>query len=183
MTEEWRDIKGLEGYYQISNMGRVKSLPRTIFFERNGKESRVLPSKVLKGYLRNCGYFIVNLSKNGIVVSNTIHRLMAEAFIVNPFNLPEVNHKDGNKQNNDLNNLEWVTRRQNVQHAVDTGLLKVVQGEANGMTKLTIQQVIQIKQRFKAGLGSISTIAKEYGVTNGAIHGIKYGRSWKYVII
>ena len=101
--EEWKDIKGYEGIYQISNKGRVKSLN----YNRTGKE------KIREGTVDNTGYKIISLSKNGKEKKYSIHRLVAQAFLPNPDNLPVVNHKDENKLNNNVENLEWCTHKYN----------------------------------------------------------------------
>ena len=112
--EKWKDIYNYEGCYQISNFGRVKSLDRNET-NKNGI------SRKLKGSLKNTfisgGYVLVTLSKNNVNESHCIHRLVAEAFISNPNNLNEVNHKNRNKKNNLLSNLEWCTSRENTHHA------------------------------------------------------------------
>ena len=92
--EQWRDIEGFDGLYQVSNQGRVKSL-------KYGKE------KILKGVKSCNGYLTVGLCKDGKEVRKYIHRLVAEAFLPNPQNLPQVNHKDEDKTNNCVENLEW----------------------------------------------------------------------------
>lgn len=104
--EIWKDIKGYEELYQISSFGRVKSLPR-MMKKRKCEEIIKTPSKVPKGYLR------IGLCKNGDIKYYSIHRLVAEAFIPNPNNLPCVNHKDCNPQNNEVSNLEWVSYKEN----------------------------------------------------------------------
>lgn len=116
MIEVWKDINGYEGLYQVSNLGRVKSLPK---YDRLGRYHK----ECIKATVDNGnGYLIVNLKHNGKQQMITVHRLVAEHFITNSEMLPEVNHKDGNKSNNNVNNLEWCTRIDNINHAVKTGL-------------------------------------------------------------
>lgn len=107
-SEEWKDIKGFENIYQISNLGRIKSL------KRYGRREE----KILTPVVGKRGYYTVSLwyKQNGKTL--TIHRLIAEHFIPNPENKREVNHKDANKLNNSINNLEWVTPKENSIHAV-----------------------------------------------------------------
>lgn len=114
--EIWRDIKGYEGLYQISNLGRVKSLPK----RHSHKETYILKPSCIKGYLR------VFLTKNNVSKSTSIHRLLAIEFIDNPENKPYVNHIDGNKSNNDIKNLEWCTQKENCIHAIKTGLNNIL---------------------------------------------------------
>ena len=113
LFEEWRDIKDYEGFYQVSNFGRVKSLDR--YIERNGKPA-LLKGKIIKQAYTGRGrdYLFVGLSKNGKVKLVNVHRLVAEAFIPNPDNLPQVNHKDENKSNNCVDNLEWCSALYNL---------------------------------------------------------------------
>lgn len=115
MKEEWKDIKGYENYYQISNYGRVKSF---IWF--NGHEY-VHKEKILKP--QNNKYLTVRLAKNKKIKQYTIHRLVAIHFIPNVNNKLYVNHKDGNKYNNKIDNLEWCSAKENTQHAYKNGLI------------------------------------------------------------
>ena len=119
--EIWKDIKGYESLYQVSSYGKVKSLDRTIvdsWCTREFKGQILTPTK----HNGKQPYLYVSLSRQGKVKKVFIHQLVAETFIPNPGNKPQVNHKDGNPQNNLVSNLEWVTNAENTQHAYDTGL-------------------------------------------------------------
>lgn len=119
MEEIWLPIKGYEGYYEVSNMGRIKSLYRE-FMRSSGRLNRV-PERILKiGYDAN-GYTNVILSKNGHNTSLSVHRIVALAFLPNPDNLPCVNHIDCNPANNCVTNLEWCTYAYNAQYAASLG--------------------------------------------------------------
>lgn len=120
MVEVWKDIKGYEGLYQISDVGRVKSLDQYIKCKKNNK--RLIKGKILKTYINENGYEWVRLYNNTKRKIYRVHRLVAEAFIDNPENKPCVNHKDGNKENNKLDNLEWCTHSENMKHAFQNKL-------------------------------------------------------------
>lgn len=110
MKEEWRPVKGYEGLYEVSNMGRVKSLHAS-------------KDIILKQCTRSGGYAGINLHKDGTCNYKLVHRLVATAFIRNPNNYECVNHKDGNKKNNTVDNLEWCTSSYNTKHAYRNGLI------------------------------------------------------------
>lgn len=105
--EEWKDIEGFAGLYQVSNCGRVRSLRKGILLR---------PAK------NKFGYMYCALSKNGKLHGKKVHRLVAQAFVENPLKRTQVNHKDGNKANNNADNLEWCTYSENTMHAVNNGL-------------------------------------------------------------
>ena len=135
MIEEWRDIKGYEKLYQVSNLGRVKSLPKfhrtSKFYSSIGYMSK---EKILKPLKQSCNYLQVDLCDiNGKRRKKYIHKLVAEAFIDNPNNLPQVNHKDGNKLNNSVDNLEWCTCKENILHGIKNGLKIYKKGTQNAM--------------------------------------------------
>ena len=112
MVEIWKDIKGYEGLYQVSNLGRVKSLRKNIIMKEALKEER---------------YLSITLHKNKTRKSFYIHRLVAQAFVSNPNNYPEVNHKDENKQNNQMDNLEWCTPKYNANYGTRNKRLSELQ--------------------------------------------------------
>jgi hypothetical protein len=104
-AEEWRDIKGYEGYYQVSSAGRIASTHRDRL--------------ILKQRTNRTGYLVVGLHINGLSSTKQVHRLVGLAFITNKHNKSQINHKDGVKSNNSVHNLEWMTARENSLHAVD----------------------------------------------------------------
>lgn len=116
MVEVWKDVVGYEGLYQVSNRGVVKRI------DSIGLDGRQLHEKQLYGGRYSNGYQFVCLSKDGVCKQYIIHRLVAIAFLPNPNNNPVVNHVDGDKQNNSVENLEWCTHSQNRKHAYDNGL-------------------------------------------------------------
>jgi len=126
-NEIWKDIKGYEGYYQISNLGRVKCLTRLVPTE--GKKPMLRKEKIMKLQLGIFGYFYLILSINANKKHHKVHRLVAQAFIPNPDNKPTVNHINGIKTDNRAENLEWNTMKENNFHAYSNGL-------KNGITVL-----------------------------------------------
>jgi len=166
----FRIIKGYDNLYCVNHEGIVVSPSYT---DKRGyfRELRVLkPSKRGKGYLA------VGLMKDGKQVPVSVHRLVAKAFIPNPENKPQVNHKDGNKENNHVNNLEWVTNQENIRHSYDTGLRVGTnhKGERNNMAKLTLEQVQMIKNSQK----SVIELAEEFNVSRSCVYKIRKGTRW-----
>lgn len=111
MEEIWKPVVGYEGFYEVSNIGRVRSLSRIV--ECNDGRKRKLKTRILRQSCAPSGYYMVTLHKNGKQKSGLVHRLVCEAFIPNPLVKDEVNHKDENSKNNNATNLEWVTTKEN----------------------------------------------------------------------
>lgn len=121
MKEIWKDIEGYEGLYQVSNLGRVKSLPRKVVGLNNVIQN--FKGKILKQHKDKKGYLRVALSKNNKIKLKQVHRLVAEAFIPNPENKPTVNHKFGIKSDNRVSQLEWNSYREQIKNAINIGLI------------------------------------------------------------
>jgi len=120
---EWKDIPGYEGYYQASIYGKIRSVYRMVEFRISGRvQQSYMKGRILAENIRKDNYVEVILSVNGISKNLSVHRLVAQTFLPNPENKPQVNHIDGNTQNNNINNLEWATPSENMTHAKDTGL-------------------------------------------------------------
>lgn len=170
MREVFEDLKGYEDSYQISNSGRI-------FTKRRLIGNQIYYGKELVPQLTKDGYLKVTLSKEGCSKKYYLHRLVAIQFIDNPYNLPQVNHKDGNKLNNDSLNLEWCTKQENQNHAIRTGLMQ--HGSARPSSKLSEQDVIEIYTL--KGVLKAQDIADKYGVSKNTINCILRGSKWNYL--
>lgn len=149
MEEIWKDIEGYVGFYQVSNLGNIKN-------KKNGKKLKL--EKTKKGYLR------VQLSKNNIGKKFLVHRLVALTFFNNYNDNLQVNHKDGNKENNCINNLEFVTQEQNMRHAFDNNLIKRKKGKENNKSKKVNQY--DLNGNFIKLWYCIHDIERELGLKN-----------------
>lgn len=178
VNEEWRDVVGFEGYYQVSNLGRVRSLDRTVVAKAG--HSIFLKGRIMKLRLSH-GYWAVGLCVNGVMSSAKIHCLVAKAFIGDRPLGYDINHIDGNKLNNAVSNLEYCTHAKNMQHAVSTGLQLGCKGEDHPKSILTDRKVLEIRRLFAQGGISKAAIARMYGVSYGAIFDILSNRRWTHV--
>lgn len=160
-NEIWKDIEGYEGEYQISNMGRIKSLKRKVPY---------IMSLVLG---RTNMYYSIGLTKNGIKKQYSIDRLVAKAFIPNPNNLPEVNHIDENTKNNFANNLEWVSHSQNIKHSAHKQSYPVGQYDLNNNLIQKYPSLAEAERQTGIFRTNISSAIKR----NGTSHGYK----WTYL--
>jgi hypothetical protein len=173
MIEQWKPCPGFEGWYQVSDLGRVRRVTR-------GKGTYF-------GRIRNArptskGYLLVNLYKAGKQYARTVHRLVALAFIPNPLSLPEVHHVDEIKAHNWADNLEWLSKPEHAKKTFQSGLKP--SGETHGQAKLTWEQVTKIRSRYLPGLnsrqrGNGALLAKEFGVSQTAVLLIVNGKTWK----
>jgi hypothetical protein len=182
--EIWKDVIGYEGLYKVSNLGRVKSLVRKkhigykldfspIYF--NIKERIRKPQKNDKGRLN-----IVLIDLEGNTKVFYIHRLVAIAFIPNPLNKPEVNHKKGIVTDNRESELEWMTGKENVNHSFKYLVRKPVKGISHGMSKLNNEKVKDIRILRSQGK-TLEFIANKYKVTIANIYEIVTYKTWEHV--
>lgn len=168
MKEEWKWVPGFERAYEVSSQGRIRSYV-----------NRSQP-RALKPFIRCHGYYGISL---GAGFTALLHRVVALTFIQNPFNLPEVNHIDGEKGNNSVQNLEWVTSSQNKRHACALGLMKPprLRGEDAKRSHLTNHDVYMIRQLYKNGGNSHLKLSLRYGVSRHAIRCIVNRRTWTHI--
>lgn len=170
MREVFEDLKGYEDSYQISDSGRI-------FTKRRLVGNQIYYGRELVPQVTRDGYLKITLCKEGICKKFYLHRLVAIQFINNNYNLPQVNHKDGNKLNNSVSNLEWCTKEYNQNHAVRTKLMQ--RGQERPSAKLTENQVLEI-YKLK-GILRAQDIADQYGVSKNTINCILRGSKWKYL--
>lgn len=168
MEEVWKDVKDFEGLYQVSNLGNVKRLA--------GKYA--LTERLISRNIDRYGYVKRVLCKDSKMFYFTEHRLVAIAFIENPNNKATVNHINGIKTDNKVENLDWNTNVENIQHAIDTGL-KDQKGIKHHKCKLTEEQVLEIRE---IGFSKTRTyLSKKYGVCRNSIFGIITGKNWNHI--
>lgn len=167
-TEEWRVVPNLDGRYLVSSSGKVKSTARCVFRKnKKGENSfnnpQTVKEKLLKGCITHDGYHLVRLSAEGCERNYFVHSLVAQAFIVKPDYAECVNHIDGNKLNNHVFNLEWVTLAENSRHGWRTGLYETNKRTQFKAEKLSYKDFDKIKQLYSSGMRQ-KDIAKRYGI-------------------
>lgn len=165
--EQWKPVLGWEGIYEVSDMGRVKRVLATM---------RGAAGRCLNPITNPDGYFIVHLCNGPRKKTGWVHRLVLDAF-VGPREL-EVNHKNGNKKDNWLENLEWVTRSQNCWHNYNELGRERFYGEKNGRAKTTWETARTVRLRRESG-ATLRSIAKEFGLHVSCVAHIVAGRTWR----
>ena len=179
VEEIWMDIKGYENLFRVSTYGRVKRIDSQVIVRKPWIETPILKS--VKGHLLtpsdNRGYKTVSLTKNNKTDTQPVHRLVAETFILNPLNKRCINHKDCNKANNHINNLEWVTHRENKEHAVLNGI--VAKGETQGLSKLNEFQIRVINKIHDI---KYMDLARFFNVSSSDISYIKRRLTWRHLL-
>lgn len=185
MNEIWKDVSGFEGYYQVSNLGRVKSYDRVIT-ERGGI-TRKHYGRIIHHGLAGCGYAQIHLYVNGVQTVTYAHRLVAAAFIGPCPDGLEVNHKNGNKQDNRVENLEYVTRSENERHSyrvlgrTPSTNLKHGDGQDNTQAKLTDDQVRAIRSIYAGGKVTQNELAVRFGISQSSVSFIIHRKTWSHI--
>jgi hypothetical protein len=189
MEELWKDIKGYEGDYQVSNLGNVRSLR----YGNNGPNQKGSGIKNLKQIINSAGYYVVNLYKDGKMKQHFVHRLVAEAFIPNPNMLNEIDHINTNRLDNSISNLRWVTHKENINNPISSAYrlgkciktLRKLKGGLHHSSK-------RVAQYTKDGVfvkvwDSMADVSRELGIDSGSLtkacQGIQKstgGFVWKY---
>lgn len=178
--EIWKDVVGYEGLYQVSNLGRVKSLARKInrgqYIEDRGDVFMTL-------FLNRQGYFTVMLSKNGKKKQHRVHQMVARAFIPNIENKEMINHIDCNTQNNRVENLEWCTNSENQLHAIANGLKRDI-GVNHNLSKLKQEDVRFIREhyKFRDKIYNTRSLAEMFNVSKSTINDIVLGKSYLSIL-
>lgn len=179
-TEKWKPVIGYEGLYEVSSRGRVRSLTRRVHGGRVGWSDRIVAGQTMKPSRKINGYMQITFCDNGRNSTQTIHATVAAAFLGRRPNGMQVNHIDGDKLNNAASNLEYVTAKENVRHAFECGL-STCKGEMHPNSKLTTDQVREIRRRYAAGGVSHYDLADEYPVNRPTIGKILSGKMWGHV--
>ncbi len=179
-NEIWKDIKGFEDKYKISSYGRVKSLEREVNCLNN--KTRKILTKILSFTTDSNNYYYVRLYpifRKGIAV----HRLIGQTFLSKGSDDTCLNHKDGNKLNNNVNNLEWTTFKKNIQHAWSIGLCSSILrlGEKNGQAKFKECEVLEIRRLYSTDQFSQRLLAKMFKTGKTSISHIVKREIWKHI--
>ena len=160
MSEQWK-VLSLFPNHAVSTLGRVRRLKNM---------GRYRAGTFLKAHPDSCGYYQVSFKYGGVVYTKLLHRLVAEAFITNPQDLPEVDHKNRDKSNNRTDNLKWITTKANKLRGQDTTMAKVTEADVINIHKLLAEGRPQ------------ASIAEVYGIDQSAVSNIKRGRNWAHML-
>lgn len=178
-TEEWADVDGYSGFYQISSFGRIKSFDREV--RARGGKYRTVKGKILKQTTDTDDYLNVTLCVNQKRVLKKIGRLVGQAFIPNPENKPEINHKKGDKKDNRFFMLEWNTHSENGKHAYKHNLREAKKGSSNYFSRLKEEDVIKIRKLWGTGNYYQHEIGTMFGVDYRTISSVVNRQTWNHI--
>jgi len=176
--EIWKDVKCYEGIYQVSNLGKIKGIERKT---SNGKGFYIKKEYILQQHKQRTGYLYVHVSQNNIGKTLMVHKIVGENFIEKIEGKKYLNHIDGNKLNNSVNNLEWVTAKENGEHAAK--LFLKAYGENHPFSKLKEKDVLYIYNSFLNGIKTRQQLCTEFNVHLSSVYAITVKKSWKKLLL
>lgn len=180
MREEWKSIRGYKGYYEASNLGRIRSLDRWVK-DKNNKPMFFKGKLLSNRGLDKDGYVLNILVKSGERKTVKVHRIIAQTFLKKLKGKNQVNHIDGIKNNNVVTNLEWVNSSENQKHAIDKLKIKVLKGEEIGNSVLTEELVLELREVKRKYNYSYTKLQEMYGVNRSTIHLAVTGKNWSHI--
>lgn len=173
--EIWKPIKNYEELYEVSSFGRIKSLAKK--WSNGSKDETLMKlSPTCKG-----GYVSVGLRKNGVKKTHSVHVLVGRHYVDNPYNLPEINHKDFDRTNNKADNLEWSTHGDNIRYSYKQGNRTGARGESSPVAKHTAANVLEIRRLYEEGGYSFKKLADLYNSKPTTISAIIGRKSWAHI--
>jgi hypothetical protein len=176
--EIWKSVKGYEGFYEVSNLGRVRTIARIAIGLSKLKNPRKTPvkAKIKKSRINQSGYVTVALVRNNVSAVTYLHRIIATAFISNPKGYKIINHKNGIKSDNRIENLEWCTSGYNNQHAINTRLRKPARAQIDEKMAYKIREMRSQKLTYEK-------IGELVGISKASIGAFLRGTNYKYLKI
>lgn len=180
--EIWLPVVRYEGYYAVSNQGRIKAVGAFIKHDGNFNGGYYKKVKIREHRIDRYGYCLIKLCRDGKCKTLKVHRLVAAAFIANPNKYPQVDHVDGNKQNNNVENLNWVSAAENMKRAWNTGLKNnhYLRGEGSPHAKITKDKVLELRLQYAAGYSRVE-LANLYKISSSMVRDIVTNKTWNYV--
>lgn len=179
MAEEWRDVVGFEGKYQISSLGRVRSLDRYVN-SKNGSKALRRGKLISPHTAAKTGYLSFTLRKPGVKKTESVHRLVCEAFHgPAPFKGAQVAHNDGSRTNNAASNLRWTDAKGNAEDRNGHGTAPI--GEGAGNHKVKEPEVLAIRAEYTGEFGQLTKLAAQYGITKQQVANIVKRRQWTHI--